>query len=372
MLIKGFINVECSIVGMDEEQKLITLYHKALENNDDKAIITTSLHLAQYYYEQENIHKAKHHLLTIVKKDPTIENLNLYLALVEIYFDNIENAKKYLKKELKYHPHNTYAKNLLEKITISVNFPYATLLFSLLFICVFVFFYPEMSFSQTLLFGLSAQNFSIFSAITSLFSHLNIFHLVLNTLIFLSIGSLVERHIGSLEFSLFFLFAGIVSNISQILLTTTNSIVLGASGAIFGVMGILLMQQPLLQLRLFGIIKVPVILLYGSLFSLSLLFSNYLFGSAEISHTIGLFIGILYAGIRYQETITVFYHWILITFGFYFIIGLPQQLFIFQNYDIYSLFISSVYLLIGIGLIAFSYIRLKKTLNFSSITGDRE
>ena len=354
-----------------DEQRLIDMYHQALTNKDDEQIIATSLSLAQFYYQENQIEKANHHLQQINKKDTSIENLHLYLGLIALHNNNLENAKKELKKELKHHPKNIYAKKVLDKITISTNFPYATLFISFLFIGIFAFFYPEMNFSQTLLYGLSLQHSTLFSAITSIFTHVNIFHLVLNTLLFLSLGSLVERHIGSLQFSLFFLFSGLIANYSQILIGTADTIVIGASGALFGIMGVLLMQQPLLKLRLFGLIKIPVIILYGTIFSLSLLFTQYLFGSAEIAHLFGLFTGILYAGVMYHETITVFYHWILITFGFYFIILLPQNI-LLNSTTIENLITSSIFFLVGVFMIFYSYMKLKIVSKSIPIGGGEE
>lgn len=344
------------------EEVLIQALHKAQEIKDSSMYKAISLQLAQFYYENKKFEKARHHLNNLIKKDPTIENVQLYLGLIEIYNNNYFLAKKYLRQEIKNNPSNSYAREILQKITYQTNFPYMTLFFAAVFLLIFILFFPKMNFSEILVYGVSLENLSIFSAVTSIVSHLNITHLLFNLFLLLFIGSIVERHIGSIQFSLFFLITGIISNISQVLFGSNNSIVLGASGALFGCMGILLMQQPLLRLRLFGIIKIPVILLYGTLFTISVLFSTYFMNSAELSHMFGLFAGIFYAGIMYNQTISVFYHWVIITFGFYFLMILPKQLFMyfFSTVSNYTL-ISSVFLfLTGIVMIIYSYTQLKR------------
>lgn len=344
------------------EEVLIQALHKAQKLKDSSMYLSVSLKLAEFYYEHKKFEKAQHHLNNLNKEDPTIENVQLYLGLIEIYNNNYSLAKKYLHQEIKNNPHNSYARDILQKITYQTNFPYMTLFFAFLFLVVFILFFPQMSFSQLLLYGVSLENLTIFSAITSVVSHVNLTHLLFNLFLLLFIGSIVERHIGSIQFSVFFLITGLISNISQVLFGSNNTIVLGASGALFGCMGILLMQQPLLKLRLFGIIKVPVILLYGSLFTISILFSTYFMTSAELSHMFGLFAGIFYAGITYNQTISVFYHWVIITFGFYFLMILPKQLlqhFVSKTSN-YTLISSSFLFIIGILMIVYSYTQLKR------------
>lgn len=346
-----------------KEELLIQALHESQNKEDSSLFEAISLQLAQFYYEEKEFKKSRHHLITLKKRNKKIENLNLYLGLIEIYEGNFSLAKKYLLKEIKDFPTNTYARELLQKITFQTNFPYMTIFFSLLLIIVFLFFYPQMSFTQLLLYGVSLDNLTIFSAITSVVSHLHIVHLLFNLFLLLFIGSIVERHIGSLQFSIFFIITGVLSNISQVLFGSTNSITLGASGALFGCMGILLMQQPLLKLRLFGLFKVPVILLYGSLFTLSILFSTYYIGSAELSHMFGLFTGIFYAGIMYNQTISVFYHWVIITFGFYFLLLLPKTFFenSFLEISSYTIISSSFLFITGALMIVYAYTQLKRT-----------
>ena len=53
-------------------------------------------------------------------------------------------------------------------------------------------------------------------------------------------GPTLERYIGSLKFVLFFLFTGLLANIATFFLKPLTYIHIGASGAIFGILGFFL------------------------------------------------------------------------------------------------------------------------------------
>ncbi len=80
-----------------------------------------------------------------------------------------------------------------------------------------------------------------FSAFSSLFIHGSHAHLWGNMLFLWAVGTVVERRIGQLRFSLFYLAAGLASNVTFLLacvIAGTPVHILGASGAIAGVMGL--------------------------------------------------------------------------------------------------------------------------------------
>ena len=74
---------------------------------------------------------------------------------------------------------------------------------------------------------------------TSMYLHFGLLHLLFNMWALGSMGPLVERLIGSARFLLLYLFAGLCGSIASLLWNpVVNSV--GASGAIFGVLGALL------------------------------------------------------------------------------------------------------------------------------------
>jgi membrane associated rhomboid family serine protease len=75
--------------------------------------------------------------------------------------------------------------------------------------------------------------------LTSMFVHANIIHLLLNMIGLWQVGSLVERIFGSLRFSGLYLLAGLVGGLVSMAFHPGGE-TLGASGALFGIMGGLL------------------------------------------------------------------------------------------------------------------------------------
>jgi membrane associated rhomboid family serine protease len=83
------------------------------------------------------------------------------------------------------------------------------------------------------------------SLVVSVFLHGSLLHLVGNLWILWIFGNNVEDDLGSLGFLVFYLAAGIVASIAHVLIHSSDTIpVVGASGAIAGVMGAYLVLHP--------------------------------------------------------------------------------------------------------------------------------
>lgn len=82
------------------------------------------------------------------------------------------------------------------------------------------------------------QSGEIYRLITAAFSHESIIHFGMNMYALYIIGSQVESYIGKWKYLFVYLFSGIVGNLLSCIVTGAWS--LGASGAIFGLMGALL------------------------------------------------------------------------------------------------------------------------------------
>jgi rhomboid protease GluP len=74
---------------------------------------------------------------------------------------------------------------------------------------------------------------------TSMFLHFSILHLVLNMVVLVYIGSLIESKLGKWNFLMVYLFTGIIASTVSVI-WHDNEISAGASGAIFGLFGVLL------------------------------------------------------------------------------------------------------------------------------------
>lgn len=88
------------------------------------------------------------------------------------------------------------------------------------------------------------ENREYYRMIASMFFHADIGHLVNNMLILFGLGAMIEKEVGHLAFAIFYFFAGIGGNIVSLAYKIrmgewyVESI--GASGAVFGLVGVLI------------------------------------------------------------------------------------------------------------------------------------
>ncbi len=72
--------------------------------------------------------------------------------------------------------------------------------------------------------------------VTSFFAHKTLLHIVFNMWALINFGAIIERVFGAKRFLTFYLFCGVVGSTLVALFDPTPNPVLGASGAIFGLM----------------------------------------------------------------------------------------------------------------------------------------
>lgn len=89
-------------------------------------------------------------------------------------------------------------------------------------------------------FGGLVKEGSFLRLFTSMFLHIGIIHLVMNTWALILLGKQTESFYGHFKALIIFIFSGIVGNLLSVILMGSNTISAGASGAIFGLMGALL------------------------------------------------------------------------------------------------------------------------------------
>lgn len=126
---------------------------------------------------------------------------------------------------------------------------------------------------------------------TSIVAHGGPLHLIFNALAIVSLAGL-ERELGTLEYSIVFLASGIGGNLLHAITSTTPAV--GASGAIFGLLGILLAIAPWTRLSLFGL-PTPAVLLLPAYAAIVLLVPGLeeLAPIAHFAHLGGLTVGVL-------------------------------------------------------------------------------
>ena len=89
----------------------------------------------------------------------------------------------------------------------------------------------------------------LWTFITSMFMHANFIHIFVNMVTLFFIGSLVEKILGPKRYFFFYLISGLFAGlffvlISLLFTTDLNTYAVGASGALFGLIGLLVLLTP--------------------------------------------------------------------------------------------------------------------------------
>lgn len=137
---------------------------------------------------------------------------------------------------------------------------------------------------------LSGKGYSTF--ITSMFLHGGIFHLFGNMIFFWIFGDNVEDSFGHLRFLLFYIAVGVLAVAGHVLTNMQSDLpVIGASGAVSGVMGAYIIMYPHAKVSIFFIcqvIELPAFVYLGGWIMLQIL-SGLLFMSLESASGIAWF-----------------------------------------------------------------------------------
>ena len=141
----------------------------------------------------------------------------------------------------------------------------------------------------------------LWTFLTSMFMHAGFFHLFVNMLSLLFIGSLVERIIGQKRYFYFYMISGLLASLffvlsSLIFPSDFNTFAVGASGALFGLVGMLVLLTPNLPVFVM-FIPIPIKMKYAAPGILILLWLISIAGNVPIGNTAHL--GGLLAGLAY-------------------------------------------------------------------------
>jgi hypothetical protein len=155
----------------------------------------------------------------------------------------------------------------------------------------------------------SAHPLYVWTWVTSVFSHspFSFFHIVGNSIVLYFFGPLVERYVGSKKFAALFLVSGMLAGLAHIgssylLSPGVPTAVLGASGAVFAILGVLTVLNPSLKIYLYFLLPVPLWLFTLAFAGLSIVFfiqpsTAAAAGQgnvAHFAHLVGLVVGLAY------------------------------------------------------------------------------
>lgn len=141
----------------------------------------------------------------------------------------------------------------------------------------------------------------LWTFLTSMFMHAGFFHLLVNMFSLFFVGSLIEKIIGRKRYLYFYLFSGVFAGAFFVLLSLFfpgdfGVYAVGASGALFGLIGLLMLLTPNLPVYVM-FIPIPIKMKYAAPGMLILLWVISVAGNISIGNTAHL--GGLVAGLIY-------------------------------------------------------------------------
>lgn len=141
----------------------------------------------------------------------------------------------------------------------------------------------------------------LWTFITSMFMHGSLFHIFANMFSLLFIGTLVERILGKKRYLYFYLASGLLAGAFFVLLSIffpadLNTFAVGASGALFGLIGLLMLLTPNLPVYVM-LIPIPIKMKYAAPGILVVLWFISVAGDVPIGNTAHL--GGLISGLAY-------------------------------------------------------------------------
>lgn len=155
-------------------------------------------------------------------------------------------------------------------------------------------------------FGLSRQTVfpMLWQVVTYMFLHGSLVHLLFNMLILYFMGTEVERELGTRNFLVVYFVAGVLGGLGWLVLAEPHQVCIGASGAIFGLMGAFVALFPNRYITVLVFFILPITLrawvLVLILASLDFMGMTMGFGRSGIAHAAHL--GGLVAGYAFAYT----------------------------------------------------------------------
>ncbi|MGM5482236.1 MAG: rhomboid family intramembrane serine protease [Nanobdellota archaeon] len=133
--------------------------------------------------------------------------------------------------------------------------------------------------------------FRPYTLLTSMFLHGSLFHLFINMFVLYMFGSLLEQRIGAKRFVYIYFLAGILASVVSSFIYQQA---VGASGAIMGVLGVVIVLLPNLMVLFFFVVPMPL-WIAGIVIAFIEVFGAFGTGTtANVAHLIGMAVGVAY------------------------------------------------------------------------------
>lgn len=136
--------------------------------------------------------------------------------------------------------------------------------------------------------------------VTSIFSHFDFLHFLMNMLFLYFAGNMFLQFFTSRRLLHVYIIGGIIGGLFEVIahsvfpaLLNSNSVILGASGSIMAIFIALAVHRPNLQVHLFGVFPVQLILIAGIYVIYDLISIGSKDGTAHFAHIGGALVGFL-------------------------------------------------------------------------------
>jgi len=164
-------------------------------------------------------------------------------------------------------------------------------------VCIIMFILQLVIPGLTDLFILSSANIiEVWRFVSAIFLHANLGHLIYNLFALALFGSILEGAIGSRKFLFVFFASGILGNIIGV---NFYALSLGASGAIFGILGTLVVLRPMMVVWVYGL-PMPMIIagvLWVVIDTIGIFVPSNI---GHVAHLSGMIVGLLF-GIAFKD-----------------------------------------------------------------------
>ena len=326
IMVQGVEN-EIWLENMDEDYKIVRIVSNYIHNNE------------QFDFD---IFKTKRIVKKIKKKTFTfnINTLSIFLDLGEnvelesvknvdcVKVDDEDDLKKSsiikcvfpdLSKKMEYSEDgmqlfmkitndiNNHNKSDAEKIDEVFKIKYPIVTYLLIAINVIIYFASVLagSYNEILSkFAISApliRGGQYYRLLTGCFLHGNIFHLAFNCYALYVIGTQMESYLGKAKYLIIYLFSGISGALFSMIFGSPNALSIGASGAIFGLMGSMVYFGFHYRVFLGNVIKSQIIPLIVLNLVIGFL-SNGIDNAAHVGGLVGGMLSTMALGIKYKST----------------------------------------------------------------------
>lgn len=319
---------EIWLENLEEEYKIIRLVSNYLHNNEQfefdvfktkkiadkikKKTLSVNMNVISIYLDlgdnvditKENRFKNIYNMSLFDESD--LENYDFFIKSFGDIVPKLKFSEEGMELFLKItNDINSKNKKEAEKIenTFKMKKPYITYALIALNVFIYLFSVFFLDYNVVLdnfcLYGDLVRSGDYYRLITSIFLHGDIFHLAFNCYALYVIGIQLESYLGKIKYLLIYLISGIFGSFLSITLSSNPSI--GASGAVFGLMGSLLYFGYHYRVYLGTVIKSQII----PLIAINLLYGFMVTGIDNFAHIGGLiggFITTTALGIKYKST----------------------------------------------------------------------